>query len=85
MPPRKPKVRPRTQMERDRLAFRVLHGKYSIEQLVHWYNEDCENPPRRGRRRTVMDWFTPLSEPVQLSRPRRKKRRTRATLVWRII
>jgi hypothetical protein len=89
MPPRKPKVHPpkgrkRTKIERARLEFRALHTDFSIERLIQWYNEDCENPPRRGRPRRIMSWFKPLSEPVQLNRPRRKKRRI-AILVWREI
>jgi hypothetical protein len=44
-------------MERARSEFRVLYGEYTIEQLIRWYNEDFDNPPQRGRRRTFMDWF----------------------------
>jgi hypothetical protein len=82
MAPRKPKVRPQPQMVRDR--FRAMHNKYGIEQLIQWYNEDCESPSRVGRPPRVMSWFKQWSEPVLLNGPRRKKRRI-AILVWREI
>jgi hypothetical protein len=63
MPPRKPKVRPRTKMEHDRQRFRVLYREYTIERLKQWYEEDCRSPPKRGRR--PVKWFMPLSEPVR--------------------
>jgi len=63
MPPRNPKVRPRTKIVRDRQAFRVLHKTYGIEQLCRWYEEDCRSPPKAGRR--PFKWFMALSEPVR--------------------
>jgi len=68
-------------MVRDRQAFRVLHRRYGIEQLIRWYEEDCKSPPQRGR--VPFSWFMPLSEPVRAKTitermtnpPRRKARK----------